>query len=150
MRSDVKDLTGKRFGKIKVLGYAYGTYNATFWNVRCDCGREYACNGAYLKDGRTTQCFKCSGKARKNPQRAKDPRYWRKWQTLIERWGDKGMVSRRWKKFENFKKDTYSTYKPGYRIQRKDKNLPYSKENAHWIIPGTASKTKRGEIVDFH
>lgn len=54
------DLTGKRFGRISVLGigqrppHMKGTYS--MWRCRCDCGHEKLIRGAYLRKGRIRTC----------------------------------------------------------------------------------------------
>lgn len=34
------ELTGKRFGIVTVLKYAYSKHDQTYWLCRCDCGKE--------------------------------------------------------------------------------------------------------------
>lgn len=54
------DLTGRRFGKLTVLGSAgirqlnWGSLE--FWNCRCDCGTIKDINGADLKQGKIISC----------------------------------------------------------------------------------------------
>ena len=53
------DLTGKRFGALEVLRPAAGDerqYGRPTWVCRCDCGRECAVLGDYLRRGIRTSC----------------------------------------------------------------------------------------------
>ncbi len=53
----VKDMTGKRFGRLIVLARAekrYGT--AAFWNCQCDCGNTKIVWGSALRTGETASC----------------------------------------------------------------------------------------------
>lgn len=47
----LKDLTGRKFGKLTVVSYAGNGE----WNCICDCGNEKIANGAYLRRG-TNSC----------------------------------------------------------------------------------------------
>ncbi len=53
-----EDLTGKRFGRLTVLGpvpeEACGTKRA--WECQCDCGKIITCSGDYLRRGTTRSC----------------------------------------------------------------------------------------------
>lgn len=62
---ELSDLTGKRFGKLLVLGlektankiYSNGTSAKDyFWRCKCDCGNEVVVKGRILRDGKTTDC----------------------------------------------------------------------------------------------
>lgn len=55
--SNFIDLTGKRFGRLTVLGLDDLTDNRmTTWRVRCDCGCEFTALGANLRRGVTRSC----------------------------------------------------------------------------------------------
>lgn len=57
----LKDLTGKRFGRLKVLRRE-GTYttpsgaSSPTWRCRCDCGKEVVIVGGSLRNGMTKSC----------------------------------------------------------------------------------------------
>lgn len=51
-----EDLTGRKFGKLTVLGRAPNGKNwRTMWYCKCDCGNEkiIVVSGAHLKNGHT-------------------------------------------------------------------------------------------------
>lgn len=60
------DLTGRRFGRLKVLRrhgtrYGYGARGQVVrteptWLCRCDCGRERVVLGVNLREGRSNSC----------------------------------------------------------------------------------------------
>ena len=53
----IKDLTGQRFGKLVVQGYAgISQYGKTQWNCRCDCGNTTTVTGSHLRSGYTKSC----------------------------------------------------------------------------------------------
>lgn len=45
MSAPINDLTGRRFGKLTVLGYAGERGTRHYWKVCCDCGKEKECSG---------------------------------------------------------------------------------------------------------
>lgn len=55
--SNFIDLTGKRFGRLTVLGIDDLTDNRmTTWRVRCDCGCEFTALGVNLRRGSMQSC----------------------------------------------------------------------------------------------
>lgn len=50
------DLTGKRFGKLEVLGRAENKGKRTIWRCRCDCGNEKDVGAWDLRSGSTKSC----------------------------------------------------------------------------------------------
>lgn len=66
-----KDLSGQRFGRLTVLGYArYSTTgNSAIWRCLCDCGRETEVSGSNLKTGHTTSCGCAMEEAQQAPAR---------------------------------------------------------------------------------
>ncbi len=56
------DLTGRRFGRLLVLGregtyyYDDGFVAVPLWRCRCDCGRETVVRGTCLRRGTTRSC----------------------------------------------------------------------------------------------
>ena len=71
--SKLIDLTGRRYGRLTVLGRA-GTYKPPddwshpmpTWRCRCDCGNETIVIGSNLKYGRSTSCGCARHKRRKH------------------------------------------------------------------------------------
>lgn len=60
MARTIKDLTGQRFGKLAVTGFAgYGQNSrqrVSLWNCVCDCGNTCTVQGYLLKNGRRKSC----------------------------------------------------------------------------------------------
>lgn len=55
--STLKDLTGKRFGKLNVISRAGSDkHRNARWIVMCDCGNEKEVNGSTLIAGKTVSC----------------------------------------------------------------------------------------------
>lgn len=51
-----RDLTSRRFGRLKVIEMVFKRDKALFWRCICDCGREWIVNGKSLKRGLTRSC----------------------------------------------------------------------------------------------
>ena len=50
------DLTGKRFGKLTVISFAYTQHNYSYWNCKCDCGNDFIACGKLLTRNTTKSC----------------------------------------------------------------------------------------------
>lgn len=54
--SELRDLTGKKFGRLTVLELAMRGSRGTKWLCRCDCGNETVVFGGNLTRGNTLSC----------------------------------------------------------------------------------------------
>jgi hypothetical protein len=50
------DLTGKRFGRLKVVEMSFKRAGQLYWRCRCRCGSEMLVAGKSLKSGATRSC----------------------------------------------------------------------------------------------
>ena len=50
------DLTGKRFGKLTVIKYAFTRKGKAYWHCKCDCGNEKDISGTHLVQGDIKSC----------------------------------------------------------------------------------------------
>lgn len=55
-RQKLKDLTGKCFGKLKVVNRAEHSSPMAHWNCLCECGNGCVVSGASLRNGDTKSC----------------------------------------------------------------------------------------------
>ena len=64
-----KDLTGQRFGRLAVTGFAgygqSGRQRVSMWECQCDCGNTCTVQGYLLQNGRRKSCgcIRCTPKA---------------------------------------------------------------------------------------
>lgn len=57
IRTRLKDMTGRRFSRIVVLGLSHTTKNdGAFWECRCDCGEVVVKRGRHLRSGGVKSC----------------------------------------------------------------------------------------------
>lgn len=52
----IKDITGKRFGKLVVISVDTLKKGQYYWKCKCDCGTEKIIQGGHLRSGHTTSC----------------------------------------------------------------------------------------------
>lgn len=50
------DITGNRYGRLTVLRFSHIKDHRSFWECRCDCGKECTKQGLTLKNGCTESC----------------------------------------------------------------------------------------------
>lgn len=63
----VRDVTGKRFGKLVALelaGYSHPTNGSRMWRCRCDCGNEVIADYKHLAEGERVSCGCAKGGTR--------------------------------------------------------------------------------------
>ncbi len=151
------DLTGRRFGRLRVLGYlrsVRGRTNGvwTIWKCRCACGVVKSVEGGALRNGRTKSC----GCLRRKHGYALTRTY-NSWKSMKERcgnpnhvyfcsYGGRGIkVCKRWSQFRNFLTDMGERPK-GTTLDRIKNNKGYSKSNCRWSSPSQQQKNRRDNV----
>ena len=155
------DLTGKRFSRLRVLGYSHNHNNGSFWKCKCDCGKTKITSLNNLRQGHTKSCG-CfardtvvkinKSRATHNETKTKFYVVWRnmrnrclsKKSNQFKNYGGRGIkICKKWEKFENFKRDMLPTYKEGLSLDRINNNGNYSPSNCRWATIKTQSQNKR-------
>ena len=169
--SNVKDMTGQRFGRLSVLGRAGITpYGEATWRCQCDCGGIVFVAGSSLRRGHTKSCgclrdeieSKIHSTHRKTKtrlynvwthiiQRCYNPKH-----TAYKRYGGRGItVCDEWR--NDFMKFYDWAIATGYdenaafhecTIDRIDNDKGYSPDNCRWADAKTQNANKSNSRKD--
>lgn len=158
-----QDLTGKQFGRLKVIS-RYGSRNGeVIWNCKCQCGRVAKVSTGKLNFGSVISCG-CA-RSEKTTQRNEthgmsNTRLYEIWSGMKKRcynrnssayknYGGRGIkICDEWKNsFENFYDwSLINGYKEDLTIERKDVNGDYCPENCCWITAQDQARNTRKTI----
>jgi len=157
MRSDFMDLTGKIYGRFKVIEYIGKMCGRTAWKCKCSCGNIRNITGDHLRRGHSKSCgclkiekITTHGKARTD--------IYKLWRGMLDRcynkkniswkyYGRKGIkVCDRWHKFENFIEDMG--------IPKKDESLDrfpnmegdYEQKNCRWANSTEQALNRKSKV----
>ena len=161
---NIKDLTGKKFGKLTVLHFAYIKNQKSYWLCQCKCGNQKIINGAVLSFGLVYSCG-CAKKEATATHKKSDTKIYRVFISMKSRcynpkskaykyYGARGIkICDEWlNNFMNFYNWAINNgYKEGLSIDRIDVNGNYSPDNCRWTTNKKQSRnTRRNVFITFN
>ena len=150
------DLTGKRSGRLMVIGSAGSTSaGRSLWLCRCDCGNTKELPSD--KFGRTLSCG-CLAKdvtvARSKTHGATGTKTFKVWSQMRRRCRDREEyadvnICARWESFENFLADM-GECPAGMSLDRIDTIGDYEPDNCRWATPKRQANNRRNNFLITH
>ena len=161
-----RDLTGRQFGKLKVLEKAYskalksGGYEQ-FYKCQCECGNITIVRGGNLRNGATASCG-CGIKEAATTHGMSKSAIYRTWGNIKDRcnnpncknyfnYGGRGIkICDRWINFENFYEDVSKLPhfgEKGYSLDRIDNDGDYCPDNVRWATAKEQERNKRNNVI---
>ena len=152
-----KDLTGQRFGRLRVVSYA-GPNNGATWRCVCDCGGETVKQGVYLRRKlRMGELHSCGCHVSNLTHGWTGTRLYRTWRNMISRcynpntdrfpnYGGRGItVCDEWRNsFESFLSWAIPAgYTDDLTLERKDNNGDYCPSNCTWVSMSAQVRNRR-------
>jgi hypothetical protein len=154
------NLTGQKFNRLEIIGYAGRPKSRTLWFCRCDCGKIVKVAGDNLKNANSKSCgcydielkksrhthresLSITGKA--SPEytaynlakgRCNNPNL-----SNYHLYGGSG-IKFRFSSFEEFLEEVGRKPSPKHSLDRKNNNGHYERGNVRWATPKEQSRNK--------
>lgn len=162
--SKIKDLTGEKFGRLKVIKYNGSNKNGrALWLCQCDCGNTKTIIASSLLNGLTISCG-CYNKEHSKEIHSKHKQSYSKlykvWNAMKTRcynrnfmyycnYGGRGIkICDEWKDFINFYNWAIQNgYKEGLTIDRINNDDDYKPNNCRWITRKQQNNNMRKNIL---
>lgn len=157
-----KNLMGRKFGRLKVIGLVIGRTKkgGRIWLCQCDCGNSKKISSNSLIGGGTTSC-RCYHRDLMTTHGMSGSRFHSIWNGIVSRttkknekawpaYGGRG-IKNLWPDFSSFKEEMLESYnehvaefgEKNTSIERNDVNGNYCKENCRWATPKEQGRNTR-------
>lgn len=158
-----RNLTGRTFGRWRVLRYAGKKSGNTSWLCECRCGVRSEVAAGALVSGRSVCCGTCARSKHGHSRRGQKTRVYLCWRNMITRcynprtkdyadYGGRGItVCDRWRRsFSDFLSDLGEPPSDKHTLERRDNDGNYCPGNVRWATPTEqARNTRRNRMITF-
>lgn len=158
------DVSGKTFGRLRVLSFVEVRKGNSFWDCLCECGNKTQVTAGNLRNGTVASCG-CLKKEVllrrcKSHGMAGTPVY-RRWVEMLTRvrnpnracarnYSGRGIgVCDEWRDFTAFYRDMGDLPTPKHTLERVDNDKGYCPENCVWATAHTQARNKRSPVRDL-
>jgi hypothetical protein len=152
MPKPLEDLTGRKFGKLKVLCRADRQGCNQRWKCYCECGNITLVQGSNLRSGHGKSCGCIGGNSSHRKCYTTEYHAWEGMKARCtnsnnDQWEDYGgrgiTYCQRWRSFENFLEDMGEKPRPEYTLERKNVDGNYTPQNCIWATRLVQNNNKR-------
>lgn len=155
------DITGQRYGYLKVVEFSHILSGHAYWKCLCDCGNSIIVRGSHLKSNHT---FSCGCKRGNHTHAESKTRLYNIWNNMRERcsnvknpqykdYGARGIsVCDDWCSFELFRVWALSSgYSENLTIDRIENDKGYYPENCRWATSiQQANNTRKTRLITYN
>lgn len=164
MARTINDLTGRKFGRLKVIEFLERKKGHTFWKCECSCGNTTitTTNSLIANETRSCGCLMREGNNKKHMH--SNTRLYHIWRNMKQRcyypqspsyknYGEKGIaICEKWlNDFESFFEWSMKNgYKEDLTIDRINNDKGYSPRNCRWVTRKQQNyNTSRNRYISF-